>query len=53
MTLDQLNQLKLLSETLESGDVDVKTIRQLSKMIAKLQNEQKNEANYNHPSIEN
>lgn len=52
MTLEQLNKLKALSESLESGDVSLQTINELSKVINKLQDKNDNEINYNRSSFE-
>lgn len=52
MTSEQLNKLKTLSESLESGDVSLQTIHELSKMIGKLQGKDDNEINYNRAPLD-
>lgn len=52
MTPEQLNQLKELSESFQSGKADVKTIRELSKIIEKIQADRNSELNYQQEIIE-
>lgn len=49
MTPEQLKQLKELSDSFQSGQADTKTIRELSKIMEKIQTERNNEINFNQP----
>ena len=49
MTPEQLSQLKELSDSFQSGQANMNTIRELSKIIEKLQTERNTEINFNKP----
>lgn len=53
MTPEQLKQLKELSDSFQSGQADTKTIRELSRMMEKIQTERNIEINFNCPHVMN
>jgi hypothetical protein len=53
MTPKQLKQLKELSDSFQSGQADTKTIRELSRMMEKIQTERNNEINFNRAQVIN
>lgn len=53
MTPEQLKQLKELSDSFQSGQADTQTIRELSRMMEKIQTERNNEINFNSAQVIN
>lgn len=53
MNAEQLKQLKALSQSFQAGKADVNTIRQLSKIIEKIQTESKLELRFYYPHRDN